>query len=94
MKGHTATAAAVALLGGVALSGCGKRPPAESAASFRLDEATVALEASPAKLLRSKAFKGILEEIRKLPDSAAALPLKAIPAAGDIEIRLGVDPSS
>lgn len=94
MKAHRAAAAAVVLLAGVALSGCGKRPPSGRAASFRLDDATVALEASPAKLLRSKAFKGFLEEIRKIPDSAATGPLKAIPGAGEIEIRLGVDPSN
>lgn len=78
----------------VALVGCGTKPPPTGEASFRLEDPTTVVRASPARLFRSKAACGLLEEIRKLPDKTTQSYLKAIPRAEDMKELLGVDPAT
>jgi len=78
----------------VALVGCGTKPPPTGEASFRLEEPTTVVRASPARLFRSKAACGLLEEIRTLPDKTTQSYLKAIPRAEDMKELLGVDPAT
>ena len=86
--------AAVAVVAAVALVGCGKKPPPTGEASFRLEDPTMVVRASPARLFRSKAFHGLFKEIRKLPDKMAPSYLDAIPRAEEMEALLGVDPAT
>jgi hypothetical protein len=78
----------------VALVGCGTKPPPTGEASFRLEDPTTVVRASPERLFRSKAACGLLDEIRKLPKKTAPSYLEAIPRAEDMKELLGVDPAT